>query len=92
MQGVYVSNQRPKYKKDLKTAVDENPASVSIEATSWFGNEYDGLLINAPLGDYYIVGPNPHNKRNWYATITVSNTGKLPLLPDYEHERYYTVK
>jgi hypothetical protein len=71
MQGCFVNGARPRYTKDLKAAVAETPESVSIEATSWFGNEYDGPLADAPEGSYAIVGPDPERLRNWYATITV---------------------
>jgi hypothetical protein len=72
MQGCFVNGARPRYKKELKAAVAEAPGSVSIEATSWFGNEYGGPLSGAPDGRYAIVGPDPERLRNWYATITVS--------------------
>ena len=69
-QGVFVAGGRPKYKKDLKSAVAERPERVALEATSWFGNEYGGPILSAPDGTYVVVGPNPHNSRRWYASIT----------------------
>lgn len=72
MQGVFVSYKRPKTKKELRTA---DPSDITLEATSIFGNEYDGPLTEAPPGQYYIVGPDPHTKRNWYATITKTDAG-----------------
>lgn len=69
-QGVFVNGSRPKYKKDLKAAIESNPSSVSLEATSIFGNEYGGPIVNMPEGSVTIVGPCPHTRRNWYGTIT----------------------
>lgn len=43
---------------------------VVLEATSMFGNEYDGSLENAPKASaFYVVGPDPRTSRKWYATI-----------------------
>lgn len=75
MQGVFLYGSRAKTKKALKEAVEAineggDGYSVVIEATSIFGNEYDGSLHNAPRNvTYYIVGPDPYTKRNWYASI-----------------------
>jgi hypothetical protein len=77
MQGVWINGSRPKSKKAIKEALlagDE----VSLEATSVFGNEYDGLVTDAPDGNYTIVGPDPHNKRNFYGTMTV-RSGKVTV-------------
>ena len=47
------------------------PISVAVEATSWFGNEYDGPASEMPEGvPVYVVGPDPHRRRNWYAVLT----------------------
>jgi len=70
MQGVWINGSRPKSKKAIKEALlagDE----VSLEATSVFGNEYDGLVTDAPDGNYTIVGPDPYTKRNFYGNVTV---------------------
>lgn len=42
---------------------------VFLEATSVFGNEYDGALDHAPDGTYYVVGPDPYKSRKWYAQV-----------------------
>ena len=62
--------------KDPKQKIAINPQdpySVVLEATSVFGNEFDGSLAKAMkemnYGPFYVVGPDPYNKRNWYATI-----------------------
>ena len=52
----------------------EDPYGLVIEATSLFGNEFDGSLAEASkesqYGPYYIVGPDPYTSRKWYLTIT----------------------
>jgi hypothetical protein len=73
MQGVFVNGERPRTKKELSGFIGAgNTRDVSLEATSLFGNEYDGPLCNAPDGSYHVVGPDPYTKRSWYATITVN--------------------
>jgi len=53
----------------------KDPYSVVIEATSLFGNEFDGSLAEARRqsppqnGPFYIVGPDPYNSRKWYASL-----------------------
>lgn len=73
MQGIFVGGQRPKSKKAVREAIAAG-LPVRLEATSWFGNEYDGPVSDAPAGEYYFVGPNPHSDRRFYGTIKV--TGK----------------
>jgi ribosomal protein S7 len=53
--------------------------SVEIEATSVFGNEYGGPVENMPVGTITFVGPDPSTKRNFYGTITKSESGKLSV-------------
>ena len=72
MQGVFVRARRVATKKALKeAAVNGDP--IALEATSVFGNEYNGFVQDAPNGTYTVVGPNPHTDRKWYATITVTD-------------------
>lgn len=74
MQGTFIAGKRPASKKALREALRTNPASVRIEATSYFGNEYDGPASEMPENvNVYIVGPDPHTKRNWYGTIVRRN-------------------
>lgn len=73
MHGVFVNSERSKTKKALRVAAT-NPSSVRLEATSSFGNEYDGLLSDAPDGTYTVVGPDPYRARNWYANIIKSGS------------------
>jgi hypothetical protein len=69
---VFVRHERPKSKKAVKEACADDPTRVRLEATSVFGNEYDGPVSEAPDGSYSFVGPDPYTKRNFYGTITVS--------------------
>jgi hypothetical protein len=78
-QGIYLFGSRPKSKKAIKEAIDEaysqspeNPDlySVVIEATSIFGNEYDGSLAMAPKNETYtFVGPDPRTSRKFYGNL-----------------------
>ena len=70
MDGLYVNNQRPKSKKQVKEAIAENPSSVFIEGTSMFGNPFSGPVTEAPDGSYDFVGPDPYTRRNFYGIIT----------------------
>ena len=84
MQGIWVKDEggnmrRPKSKKEVKELVaDEggNGTYVAVEATSMFGNEYDGSVSAMPDGEVYFVGPDPYTKRNFYGTIVKKN-GKV---------------
>lgn len=83
MQGIFINGSRPKSKKQVKEYVDgiynqdapEDPYGLVIEATSMFGNEFDGsfhrLQQTFPegCGTIYFVGPNPHQSRKFYGTI-----------------------
>lgn len=77
MYGVFLNLDRPKSKKAIKDAVAANQA-VNLEATSMFGNEYDGPLRTAPDGVYTFVGPDPYTSRKFYGTITKRN-GKVTV-------------
>ena len=77
MQGLWIDGDRPKTKKAVREVIlNGDLSTLSLEATSFFGNEYDGPLEYAPDGTYYVVGPDPHTKRTWYASITVQNEGR----------------
>jgi len=70
MQGIYINGQRPRSKKQIKDAAAASPTSIFIEATSVFGNEYEGQAPNMPEGKaVYFVGPDPYTKRNFYGQI-----------------------
>jgi len=74
MQGIFIEGRRPKSKKEVREALASGGA-VRLEATSWFGDEYQGPVASAPVGEYYFVGPDPHTKRSFYGTIKVTPQG-----------------
>jgi len=78
-QGIYVNYKRPKSKKEVVAAVKENPSSVSLEATSLFGNDYDGPITEMPENKMvFVVGPDPYTARNFYLNIVrKDNTFKV---------------
>ncbi len=59
--------------KDSKVIMPQDPFGLVIEATSMFGNEFDGSLAKATRtglhGPFSIVGPDPRTSRKWYLTI-----------------------
>ena len=69
MQGIFIGGRRPKSKKEVKEVALTNPEKISIEATSFFGNEYDGSLLDMPDGTVTFVGPDPYTLRNFYGTL-----------------------
>jgi hypothetical protein len=70
MQGIYISYNRPRSKKQIKEQAATDPSKIQIEATSVFGNEYDGPATEMPIGTQVtFVGPDPHTKRDFYGTI-----------------------
>lgn len=69
MQGIFIDGRRPTSKKQIKEQVAHYPQFVSVEATSLFGNEYDGPITDAPDGAIHFVGPDPYTSRRFYGTI-----------------------
>jgi hypothetical protein len=71
MQGIYLIEdgkwRRPRSKKEIK---GWNPREIVIEATSVFGDEWEGPASLMP-GDrrMYFVGPDPYRSRRFYGTI-----------------------
>jgi len=51
-----------KSKKELKASVGK---ALSYQETSMFGAEF------TPNGKFAVVGPDPHNNRKWYASVTM---------------------
>ena len=72
MQGIYIKNKRPTSKKEVRQVASISPGDIQLEATSVFGNEYDGSIANAPDGTYTFVGPDPYTNRKFYGTIKKS--------------------
>jgi len=54
-----------KSKKDLKASVGQ---ALRYIETSFFGPEYK------ENGSFCVVGPNPYNKRIWYAQVSMVNS------------------
>ena len=53
----------------LKRAIKENPDNVVLYGTSDF-TPFTGSAVNCVVGvKYSVTGPNPYNRRDWYATI-----------------------
>lgn len=74
MQGLFISYRRPKSKKEVIETVKTHPETVSLEATSLFGNEYDGPITDMPENKLVsVVGPDPYTKRNFYLSIIRKN-------------------
>ncbi len=83
-QGLFINGRRPKSKKEVREFIDaaylsqvRNPGAfldyIRIEATSWFGNVYDGPLSdNERTNPITFVGPDPHTKRNFFGRIEFS--------------------
>lgn len=70
MQGIYVNGSRPASKKQIRETASISPGSIRIEATSMFGNEYDGPASQMPENTIVtFVGPDPHTRRNFYGQI-----------------------
>jgi hypothetical protein len=72
MDGIFIMGVRPRSKKEVREAVREMPHKVRIEYTGIMEG-YDGMVKQAPDGDYDFVGPDPYTKRNFYGVIEVRN-------------------
>lgn len=70
-QGITVKGNRAKFGKEAIAAIKEDASTCYLEATSFFGNEYDGPMDKMPENKtVYIVGPDPYTKRSWYINVT----------------------
>lgn len=68
---MFVHGVRPKFMKDAIAAIKDDPATVLIEATSFFGKDYEGAADNMPVDQtIYIAGPDPETNRKWYLNVT----------------------
>jgi hypothetical protein len=70
MDGIFIDCGRPKSKKEVKEAVEDDPTTVHIESTGIIPG-YAGPVSEAPDGTYSFVGPDPYRSRKFYGTITV---------------------
>lgn len=79
MYGIFINSSRPTSKKQVRDVIAVDPhCIINLEATSVFGNEYDGSLREAPDGVYTFVGPDPYTSRKFYGTIT-KRDGKVTV-------------
>lgn len=76
-QGIRINGDFAPSKKAVREAVAANQ-SVRLVATSFFGNEFDGDVNNAPNGTYFIVGPDENTRRNFFGQIIVKD-GKVTV-------------
>ncbi len=79
--GYGVTNDCPT-KKALKAALASMPDSVQFYGTSPMGPQHfatPATIASLPQGyTLTVVGPDPYNKRTWYASVTVVN-GKIKV-------------
>ncbi len=78
MQGIFIDHVRPASKKAVREALAKDPSSVRLEATSFFGNEYDGP-VSEFVGTAHFVGPDPERKRNFYGTLVRTANGHIAV-------------
>jgi hypothetical protein len=78
VQGIFLNHARPKSKKQVREAIAAGDP-VYLEPTSLFGNEYGGLVEDAPAGTYYFVGPDPYTARRFYGQVIVSSNGEVKV-------------
>jgi len=80
-QGLFINGRRPKSKKEVRDLVNaayeddsvDDLDYLHIEATSMFGNEFDGPLSELdPVKTITFVGPDPYTKRTFYGNIKFS--------------------
>ena len=84
MQGIFIREDtgwtRPESKKQVREFAAAAPSRIAIEATSLFGNEYEGPATEAPMGEpIFFAGPDPHTKRRFYGVLTVDAGGKVTV-------------
>lgn len=70
--GIFISGQRPKSKKQVLEAIRNAPETVTIEKTSLFDG--GGTVPFAEYRNGALVGPDPYTNRKFY--LSVSN-GKV---------------
>ena len=81
MQGLFIDGQRPASKVAVKRALAEGKA-IHVEATSLFGNEYDGdldeLVRTGTSQRIDFVGPDPYTSRKFYGNLVIAD-GKVAV-------------
>ncbi len=80
MQGIFVNGRRPLSKKAIMAAVVADPNSVTIEATSYHGGDYNGPASGIRRGSkIYFVGPDPYTSRRFYGSIIRREDGTVKV-------------
>ena len=65
-----------KTKKELKEAVAADASTIFLYSTGLSGPQFNGLASQLPDDmEFLVVGPNPHRKRDWYATVKHGRSG-----------------
>lgn len=65
-------------KKALKDAIAADPTKVYIYPTSEFNATIPGTLDIMDKGHkYQVTGPNPYTNRKWYATVEITQDGRI---------------
>jgi hypothetical protein len=78
MQGLFVNGRRPRSKAEVKRVAAATPERLRVEATSYFGNEWEGYADKLPVGLVVrFVGPEPSTSRKFYGTLTRLSDGRL---------------
>jgi len=75
--GAYVNGVRPKTKKALKEALTNAPETVTFDKTAH--GDSGTLTVDDVLAStdaLSIAGPDPFNKRSWFAAVTASDKHK----------------
>lgn len=80
--GAYINGTRPASKAALKRALSEQLSTerpiVTFDQTSMFDGPGTIFALKIPAGVILsVVGPDPYTDRRWYASVSVSATGKL---------------
>lgn len=82
MQGLFIRDAeghkiRPRSKKQVRELIAADPSFVTVEATSMFGDEFDGNALDLPAGSAIsFVGPDPYTKRNFYGQLIHTSDGR----------------
>lgn len=67
-----------KTKAKLRGFIKEQPESIWLYSTSQVTNQWSGRANELPPNiEFLVVGPNPYQKRDWYATVYRGRGGVL---------------
>lgn len=78
--GADLAHGRPRTKKELKEAIADDPEKVHLYSTNNTTQGWSGYASALPEDVHFlVVGPDPYNKRNWYATVKKNKRGVLAV-------------